>query len=243
MAFGAVFWLVEYFSGNLNGLFIAQFIKNCNNFIKFFTRKFVMDLAGLFFLILLAMVFILPLASIIWLIVAYVRYKKYKNQPIDDDEMLEYVVDEKTIKDEEQDISDYNLAVGTNKTQLKQAESDAAGRKKIDVAELENTFEAQKETVESARSAYNTTDNRIQNNADRRANISGQKGDLEKAIHEYSISKFLYELVKGSTGSGKITLEQYMADYEADPQEKTIFQLLDRPLGDITNDGLVDIQD
>ncbi|MBR3267687.1 MAG: hypothetical protein IKI58_03010 [Oscillospiraceae bacterium] len=40
-----------------------------------------------------------------------------------------------------------------------------------------------------------------------------------------------------------ITLEQYMADYEADPQEKTIFQLLDRPLGDITNDGLVDIQD
>ncbi|MBQ9681910.1 MAG: hypothetical protein IJV35_01410 [Neisseriaceae bacterium] len=51
-----------------------------------------MDLAGLFFLILLAIVFILPLASIIWLIVAYVRYKKYKNQPIDDDEMLEYEV-------------------------------------------------------------------------------------------------------------------------------------------------------
>ena len=134
------------------------------------------------------------------------RSNKFKS----DDEMLEYVVDEKTIKDEEQDISDYNLAVGTNKTQLKQAESDAAGRKKIDVAELENTFEAQKETVESARSAYNTTDNRIQNNADRRANISGQKGDLEKAIHEYSISKCLYELVKGSTGSGKITLEQYI---------------------------------
>lgn len=51
-----------------------------------------MDLADLFFLILLSMVFILPLSSIIWLIISFVRYKKYKNQPIDDDEMLEYEV-------------------------------------------------------------------------------------------------------------------------------------------------------
>ena len=51
-----------------------------------------MDLAGLFFLILLAMVFILPLSSIIWLIVSFVRYRKYKNKPLNDDEMLEYEV-------------------------------------------------------------------------------------------------------------------------------------------------------
>ena len=46
-----------------------------------------MDLAGVFFLCLLAMVFILPLASIIWLIVAYIRYKKAEKG-----EILEYEV-------------------------------------------------------------------------------------------------------------------------------------------------------
>ena len=44
-----------------------------------------MDLGGIFFLCLLAMVFILPLASILWLIVSFVRYKKAKS-------VLEYEV-------------------------------------------------------------------------------------------------------------------------------------------------------
>lgn len=44
-----------------------------------------MDLGGIFFLCLLAIVFILPLASIIWLIVSFVRYKKAKS-------VLEYEV-------------------------------------------------------------------------------------------------------------------------------------------------------
>lgn len=131
---------------------------------------------------------------------------KFKSE----NEMLEYLVDEEDIKDEEYDITEYNQAVATNKTQLKQAETDAAGRKLIDVAELENTCENQRLAVESARRAYNATDNRIQSNTDRKANILGQKDDLEKAAHEYSINKCLYDLVKGSTGTGKITLEQYI---------------------------------
>ena len=46
-----------------------------------------MDLGGIFFLCLLAMAFILPLASIIWLIVSFVRYKK-----VEKEEILKYEV-------------------------------------------------------------------------------------------------------------------------------------------------------
>lgn len=44
-----------------------------------------MDLGGIFFLCLLAMAFILPLASILWLIVSFIRCNKAKS-------VLEYEV-------------------------------------------------------------------------------------------------------------------------------------------------------
>ncbi len=125
-------------------------------------------------------------------------------------EMLEYAVSENIIKTGEKEFSDYNQALATNLTQLKQAEIDAEGRKTIDIAELEKSIESRKEIVEKARRAFNATDNRIKNNKDRRNNIIGKKGDLEEATKALTISKRLYDLVKGGTGTGKITLEQYI---------------------------------
>ena len=40
--------------------------------------------------------------------------------------------------------------------------------------------------------------------------ILAQESGLEKARKENDIYKRLYELVKGTTGNGKITLEQYI---------------------------------
>ena len=132
------------------------------------------------------------------------------NQFMSDDEMLGYIVSEKIIAEEEKIIADYKQGVETNKAQLKTAGADAEGKSRIDISELENMCKTQQENVDTARRASTATSTRIRSNEDRKKNISAQKCGLEKASHEYAINKRLYELVKGSTGIGKITLEQYI---------------------------------
>ena len=51
---------------------------------------------------------------------------------------------------------------------------------------------------------------RIQTNEEKKANIAGQQAKYEKACHQNTIHTRLYNLVRGQTGNGKITLEQYI---------------------------------
>ena len=60
------------------------------------------------------------------------------------------------------------------------------------------------------RSTVNSTQHRIDMNSEKQSNIIFKRGDLEKSDREYTICKRLYDLVKGSTSKGKITLEQYI---------------------------------
>ena len=52
--------------------------------------------------------------------------------------------------------------------------------------------------------------NRLQINQDTLDKIASQETELEKARKENSMCSRLYNLVKGTTGKGKITLEQYI---------------------------------
>ena len=52
--------------------------------------------------------------------------------------------------------------------------------------------------------------NRLQINQDKLDKIASQETELEKARKENSMCSGLYNLVKGTTGKGKITLEQYI---------------------------------
>ncbi len=126
------------------------------------------------------------------------------------DEMLGFVVTEKEISASEKKINEYKQAVSTNKTQLQQAEKDAKGKTEVDVAELQNTVTEQGKIVDCIRKRQNTVENRINNNSDKLKSILSQVGELEKARKEYTICTRLYNLVKGTTGNGKITLEQYI---------------------------------
>lgn len=126
------------------------------------------------------------------------------------DEMLKYVITEQDIIKADEMISKYRQDVITNREQLIQAEADAEDRKTIDITELGKKSREHAEVLEKLREISNAVGNRIKNNEEKRANIFDQKADLEKAAKENVLCTRLYKLVKGTSGNGKITLEQYI---------------------------------
>ncbi|MBO4901905.1 MAG: SMC family ATPase [Lachnospiraceae bacterium] len=126
------------------------------------------------------------------------------------EEMLSFVVTAEELEETEGKIRAYSEAVSNNKTQLAQAKEDAAGKTRIDISELTAVCEAETDAVAEIRRAENTLHNRITTNIDKRDHMADLKDDLDAAEKEFSICKRLYALVRGTTGQGKITLEQYV---------------------------------
>lgn len=124
--------------------------------------------------------------------------------------MLGLVLSEEEIKVGEEELHRYRQEVITNKKQLEDAENDARGRKLIDVDLLRETCRAQQEVVTEKRNMVSAIQNRLQGNEEKLAKIASRQTALESARKENSICTRLYNLVKGTTGNGKITLEQYM---------------------------------
>lgn len=126
------------------------------------------------------------------------------------EEMLSYKTDESAISDTEEIVRTYEQDVKTNQVQLEQAQKDAAGKEYIDMDMLEGICREKAEGVELLRRHVNAVENRIRINKEKHDNIAAQKEMLEKAGKEYDHCRTLYNLVKGMTGNGKITLEQYI---------------------------------
>ncbi len=127
-----------------------------------------------------------------------------------EDQFLVYLASEEDIAAADHVINEYYKAVETNVVQLRQATADAKGKEKLDLETLQTEVEVQNGRVNEIRSQKNATDYRIQTNEDKKKNILGQRADLEKYRKESSICLRLYELVRGTTGKWKITLEQYI---------------------------------
>ena len=134
--------------------------------------------------------------------------KKNRFESVDD--MLEFVLPEAAIAEADDEISMYKQEVTANKRQLEDAEKDARGRKVIDIDQLKEKCASQKAGVTKKRDVRNAMKNRLKGNEEKLDRISSQAAELEKARKEYSICTRLYNLVKGTTGNGKITLEQYI---------------------------------
>ena len=136
-----------------------------------------------------------------------IKEKNFK----DIDEMLGYVVEETVLSETENKINEYNQDVSTNKTQLEQARSVVAKDSKfVDIESLKAVCDEQKNNVETIRNILNTVTNRLKTNKDKKQKITEQQSDLEKYGKEFRVCENLYKLVKGTTGNGKITLEQYI---------------------------------
>lgn len=126
------------------------------------------------------------------------------------DEMLKLVLSEDDISKIDEEIGEYKQKVATNKKQIEDAEKDAKGRKVIDVDSLKEKCEVGQNYVEGKRGIVNLIENRLNSNKDKLEKITSQESNLEKARKENGICTRLYNLVKGTTGNGKITLEQYI---------------------------------
>lgn len=128
----------------------------------------------------------------------------------DMDDFLAHVVTEKFIAENEERIRQYHQEVNTNAAQVRQAEKDAKDKAEIDIAAIQAEIEKQTEKVGELRKQQNDISYRIQNNKVRKHNISGLKPELEKYRKAHAVCQRLYHLVRGQTGKGKITLEQYI---------------------------------
>ena len=127
-----------------------------------------------------------------------------------DDQMKEFAVSEKEITASEKVINEYKQKAETNKVRLAEAEKEAEGRERIDVEALENVSLEQDKCVKEISDHVNAIEYRIRINREKRDNISGQRVKYEEASHQNAVHTRLHNLVKGQTGNGKITLEQYI---------------------------------
>jgi exonuclease SbcC len=69
---------------------------------------------------------------------------------------------------------------------------------------------SQERTVRELQRTASTVEHRLSDNRDVQAHIAAQRAELIRARKEHAICRRLYDLVKGQTGNGRITLEQYM---------------------------------
>lgn len=125
-------------------------------------------------------------------------------------EFLSFVVSEKILDSEQKEINDYKTEVKSIDDRIQTARADAEGKELIDITELAEKTGNGEIAVGEIRKRQNEIKNRKSNNGEIIRNISGQKKAYETSQAEYSVCLKLYKLVKGDTGTGRITLEQYI---------------------------------
>ena len=125
-------------------------------------------------------------------------------------EFLQFVTEEAEIAAEEKLLQDYERSVETNAAQLRQAEEDAAGKSRIDLELLRAEVEEQESAAGEVNAGLTEVRYRIRNNEDKCGRISGLWPEFESAGRLGAVCTRLYRLVRGNTGNGKITLEQYV---------------------------------
>lgn len=126
------------------------------------------------------------------------------------DDLKRFMVADAVIAGNEEAVSQYDSSVLLNKEQLAQAVRDAEGRQRIDVGSLEEEAGQKQDEVRAVRDEAADIGNRIRSNTEKKSIIQQLEAGLEKARKESAILARLHMLVKGQTGNGKITLEQYV---------------------------------
>ena len=119
-------------------------------------------------------------------------------------------MEETIIESQEQKLRQYEQFLAANETQLQKARMDAEGRSLVDIDALKTDCKNQEDLVRQKTDAVSMLSYRIRSGEDKRDGMLAQKAKLLKARKEYSVYSRLYQLVRGQTGNGKITLEQYV---------------------------------
>lgn len=127
-----------------------------------------------------------------------------------EDDFLTYAADEKTLARGEKEINDYNQLLALNHARLKEAKKETQGKVWMELDLLLAKSEEQKRLVKEKREKLYELTGRIGQNKRAYEKIAEQREAYEKFGHQYQLYRRLYELVRGTSGNGKITLEQYI---------------------------------
>ena len=128
----------------------------------------------------------------------------------DVDTFKTFLVTEETITLNEEKVNKYDADVTSNRDQLEQAEKEAEGRELIDIDALKADVGMKQKEVEEARAESGNIEMRLKTNTAKKDTIQELQPKLEKARKDSSTLRNLYNLVRGYTSTGKITLEQYV---------------------------------
>lgn len=127
-----------------------------------------------------------------------------------EENFLCYAADEKTLAAQEKEISEYDQLLALNKARLEEAKRETEGKVWMDLEILLTRSEEQKSLVKEKREKLFELTGRIGQNKSAHEKIAGQRDAYDRFGHKYQLYRCLYGLVKGTSGNGKITLEQYI---------------------------------
>ncbi len=127
-----------------------------------------------------------------------------------EEDFLVYAADEQTIADREKEINDYDHLFKLNHERLLEAKRESEGKVWMELDLLIAKCEEQKKLVKVRRDELYELTSRIGHNKSAYEKIAEQKETYETFGHKYQLYHRLYVLVRGTSGNGKITLEQYI---------------------------------
>ena len=127
-----------------------------------------------------------------------------------EEEMASLLVSEAAIEADEKRIQKYERDTEVNAHRLKETEKEAEGKTMVDEEGLRAAIAEKRASVEALRETVNQIRFRITSNREKLDGMKERKGTLERSRSENAVSSRLYNLVRGQTGNGKITLEQYI---------------------------------
>ncbi len=127
-----------------------------------------------------------------------------------EEEMASFVVTEAAIDADEKQIQKYERDTEVNALSLKQTEKEAEGKTLVDEEGLRGSILEKRAKVKALRSAVGDIRFRIASNTEKLGGMKERRNVLERSRRESAVCARLYNLVRGQTGNGKITLEQYI---------------------------------
>ena len=126
------------------------------------------------------------------------------------EELRQHFRTEDSLTFSEKEIAEYENRVVLNKNQLEQTAADADGKERADVEELRERIAEQENKVSQLSAAKNNLEYRLKNNGEKKANIEGMKAVLDQEMKHLTALTNVHDLVRGTSKSVKITLEQYI---------------------------------
>lgn len=145
------------------------------------------------------------------------KQKKYEvamTKTFDSEEdFLKYVSTKDDIDTLQKKLEEYKADVKSNKALLAAAKKKVAGKKKVDMEELNTIEQSLQAEYETVNEEYNSINDRIKNNTEAENKIREKAGEYKEAFDKNQMYMRLYRLVSGQvSGRQRITLEQYIQE-------------------------------